>query len=134
MAVTLALHQHETLVVTAGGERTMLHGLCGQNLLALPRVLDAHDPGRAVSPRPHQTDIAPEVDIAVPDAGLAQQGGRAVGRVFLAKATEVDFHARLGQPHAGPLPLHHDPAHQRQRTFEQGRLGQLRLVKAPCVA
>ncbi len=94
-------------------------------------MLDADAPGAAARHRTDAAHIATEIDKAVARAALGEDGGGAIGRVFLADAAEVDLHLRARQVQVRPLPLHLVPANKRQQRREfRGRRHALR-AKVP---
>ena len=57
------------------------------------RMADADTPGRAIGLRAEDREVAGEIHARARDARLVQDGGRAVDRVFLAEAAEVQLHS-----------------------------------------
>ena len=100
-----------TLVVARGCDRAFgnVHRR-DDGGLGLARMADPDVPGRAVRLATDRTHVAAKIDQRMRDAALLQDRRRAIRRVFLADAAEVELHAGLREPHETIAPLHVLPA------------------------
>ena len=131
VAVALAALLKVAFVVARGGQRLAAQAERGDDLASLPGMADADGPGAGVGFGADADQVAPEVDEGVLHAVLAQNGGGAVGGVFLADAAQVDLHAGSGQVHAAGLALYAGPANQGAQGIELRGAGALRGLKIP---
>src|SRR5438477_6476263 len=118
MAMALAVGLDEALVVAARRDRARHHRQRGEHVVVLARVPDADAPRLATRLRAEDREVAREVDQRAFDARVLQHERRAVHRVFLAEAAEVELHAGMRQAHARLSQLDAIPADEREERGE----------------
>ena len=118
VAITAAVAHEESFVVAAGRERAFDQFDAGDRLAGIAWVLHTDAPGRGVGLRADDADVAAQVHEAVPHVMRREHGMGTVGRVLLAEAAEVDFHAGLRQRDRVVDPANIAPADQRQQRLQ----------------
>jgi hypothetical protein len=81
-------------------------------------MADADTPGRAIGLRAEDREVAGEIHARACDARLVQDGGRAVDRVLLAEAAEIELHSASGDDVAG-IRLDAPPVDQREQRLDR---------------
>ena len=124
VAIAAAVEFEEALVVAAGrhgARREIEPGDRARRLGADARCRSRHGAPSACGP---STRTSPaRLTQSVPDAMLDADRRGAVGRVFLADAAEVDFHAGARQADRMSVPLDRGPADERTQSRERGASG-----------
>ncbi len=122
VAVAAPVEIEIALVIAAGRDRAAGELDVGDRPRA--RAADARSPTRHGAPSacaPIARTSPARFTSACATPGVLQDRRRAVGRVFLADAAEVDFHAGARQPHASVVPFDVAPSDQRARGGERRR-------------
>ncbi len=131
MAVALPIEFKIAFIVAAGGQRALTDRKGGHHTLDLARVLDPDAPRPSIQLRSEKAHVATKIHVTVTHAGFDQQRRRAVRRILLAEAAEIDLHAGLAQQHIFSAACNLVPANQRQQRLQRAGAGHFGPAKIP---